>query len=253
MDEEPRPLEVPEEPQPEPLALRRAGDQPGHVRDDEAPLLVEPDQPERRHEGRERVVGDLWRAADRRETSVDLPAFGNPTTPTSARRRSSRRSVRSSPASPGSARRGARFVEVAKRALPRTAPAAARHLEALPLAVRSPRSTPACGSWIVVPTGTRRTRSVAARAVAVGALAVTPARRGVVAAIAEVEEGAEAFVGLDDHRAAAASVPPVGPAPGDVLLTAEADAAPAAVAGPDVDLDFVDEHGGPGATGSGGS
>ena len=66
-------------------------------------------------------------------------------------------------------------------------------------------------SRTVVPTGTRRTRSVAVGAVPVGALAVAPALGGVVAAVPEVEEGAEAFVGLEDHRPAAASVAPVGP------------------------------------------
>src|SRR3990170_4129984 len=58
-------------------------------------------------------------AAETRETSVDLPALGNPTTPTSARSLSSRWSQRSSPGRPRSARRGARFVALTKRALPR--------------------------------------------------------------------------------------------------------------------------------------
>jgi hypothetical protein len=70
-----------------------------------------------------------------------------------------------------------------------------------------------------------------------------------VALIPEVEERAEAFVGLEDHRPAATSVPAVRTTPGNVLLTAETDTAPAAIAGSDVNLDFVDEHGGPGATG----
>ena len=59
VDEDARPLEMPEEAEPETLALRRARDQPGHVRDDEAPLRVEPDEPERRDQRRERIVGDL--------------------------------------------------------------------------------------------------------------------------------------------------------------------------------------------------
>src|SRR5204862_171455 len=51
--------------------------------------------------------------------SVDLPALGKPTRPTSARSFSSRRRSFSSPGSPGWTLRGARLVDVAKCALPR--------------------------------------------------------------------------------------------------------------------------------------
>ena len=53
-----------------------------------------------------------------REISVDLPAFGKPTSPTSASSFRWRRRSFSSPGSPGCVLRGARLVEVANCALP---------------------------------------------------------------------------------------------------------------------------------------
>ena len=50
-------------------------------------------------------------ARDRRDSSVDLPAFGKPTSPASAMTLSSSEIHRSSPSSPGSNCRGARLVE----------------------------------------------------------------------------------------------------------------------------------------------
>src|SRR6185295_1365841 len=50
--------------------------------------------------------------------SVDLPALGKPTRPTSASSFISSRRSFSSPGSPGCTLRGARLVDVAKRALP---------------------------------------------------------------------------------------------------------------------------------------
>ena len=54
-----------------------------------------------------------------REMSVDLPTLGNPTSPTSAISFRLSDSSNTSPGCPGSTRRGAWFVDVAKRALPR--------------------------------------------------------------------------------------------------------------------------------------
>ena len=59
------------------------------------------------------------RAALSREISVDLPTLGKPTKPTSASNFSSSRKSSTTPGVPGSALRGAWWVEVAKRALPR--------------------------------------------------------------------------------------------------------------------------------------
>jgi hypothetical protein len=61
----------------------RAGDEAGHVGDGEA-LSARGHDPEVGHQGGERVVGDLGRAADSTDTSEDLPADGKPTRPTSA-------------------------------------------------------------------------------------------------------------------------------------------------------------------------
>ena len=106
VDQEPRPLEVAQEAEAEPLALRRARDQPGHVRDDEAPLLVEPDEPERRDERREGVVRDLRaRGREARRPASTCPRSGS-------RRRRRRpgagaRAGASAPRRPRRARRGA--------------------------------------------------------------------------------------------------------------------------------------------------
>ena len=59
---------------------------------------------------------------------------------------------------------------------------------------------------------------------------------------AEVDERVLAGGGDDVDGAAVAAVAAVGPAARDELLAAEAQAAVAAVAGGDVDVDFVDEH-----------
>ena len=51
------------------------------------------------------------------------------------------------------------------------------------------------------------------------------------------------MVGFKDHVAAAPAVAAAWPALGTILLALKGDAAFAAVAGPRVDLDFVNEHG----------
>ena len=60
---------------------------------------------------------------------------------------------------------------------------------------------------------------------------------------AEVDERVLGGRRDDVDGAAAAAVAAVGTAAGDELLAAEAQAAVAAVAGRDLDVDFVDEHG----------
>ena len=59
VDEEARPLDVLEEPDPEAVPLVRALDEAGHVRRDERPEALPRDDAEVRDERRERVVGDL--------------------------------------------------------------------------------------------------------------------------------------------------------------------------------------------------
>ena len=56
------------------------------------------------------------------------------------------------------------------------------------------------------------------------------------------DEVVQVVVGFEDDVAAAPAVAAAGPALGTILLALEGDAAFAAVAGPRVDLDFVNEH-----------
>jgi hypothetical protein len=68
MDEDPRPFDVTKESVAEAPALVRAVNQPGHVDSDKLVTPIDVDDAEIRHEGRERVVGDLGTlAGDRRD------------------------------------------------------------------------------------------------------------------------------------------------------------------------------------------
>ena len=77
------------------------------------------------------------------------------------------------------------------------------------------------------------------------ALAVAAAPRAEVGGALEELQVAQVVVAADDHVAAAAAVPAVGPALGYVGLSPEGDAAVAARAGADLDLRPVGEHGAP--------
>ena len=57
------------------------------------------------------------------------------------------------------------------------------------------------------------------------------------------DEVVQVVVGFEDDVAAAPAVAAAGPALGPILLALEGDAPFAAVAGPRVDFDFVNEHG----------
>ncbi len=92
-----------------------------------------------------------------------MPAFGSPTNPTSAMRRSSRRIVRRSPGSPFCACFGARWVAVAKWTLPRPPRPPRATITRWPVATRSPISSPDSSSWSAVPGGTASSRSAPAR------------------------------------------------------------------------------------------
>ena len=182
------------------------------------------------------------RAAVSAASSVDLPAFGSPTRPTSAMRRSSSRSQRSAPGSPFWAWRGVRWVAVAKWTLPRPP--------------RPPRATGGrlaggdevreeLARGVVEHAGPGRNgqdQVVAGLAVALGAQAPSPGLGPEVVLEPEVAERRQAGVHLQHDAAAAAAVAPVGPAAGDVRLAAERGGPVAAVAGADPDLDAVEEH-----------
>ena len=179
-----------------------------------------------------------------REISVDFPALGNPTRPTSASSFNSRRSCFCSPSSPGSMRRGARLVDETNRALPRPPRPPAPRARAGPpprgrrpdAARRRPSRTPACRS------GTAISRSSAGLAGAVRSLTVLAAPCFEIGVKAEVDERVLGGDGGDVDRATTAAVAAVGSAARDVLLSPETEAAVAAGTGGHVDVDFVDEH-----------
>src|SRR6185369_10874184 len=85
---------------------------------------------------------------------------------------------------------------------------------------------------------------VRAAAVLVSAVTVLAVLRAMDARVAVFDEGIDVAIRDRDDAAAAAAVAAVGPAARNVLLAAEGRRAVAAVAGDDVDVDFVDEsHG----------
>src|SRR6266571_4468315 len=93
-------------------------------------------------------------AAQMREISVDLPALGYPTRPTSASSFSSSRSVRSSPGRPSSCSRGAWWVDVLNCALPRP-PRPPRAITRRSSGwEKSCTFSPESASYTMVPTGT---------------------------------------------------------------------------------------------------
>ena len=90
-----------------------------------------------------------------------------------------------------------------------------------------------------------------AAAVAVRALAVLAAAGPPVLAMGERGQAIDAGLGDQHDAAAVAAVAAVGPAAGDVFLTAEAYASITAAASFDFDSDAIDEHGGGGGRGAG--
>ena len=90
-------------------------------------------------------------------------------------------------------------------------------------------------------TGTSTELSVATGPVA--AFSVTAALGLVLRVEAEVEQRVVMLAGHEYHVAAAPAVAAAGTAPGNELLAPERKTAVAAVAGFDLDFNFVDEHG----------
>ena len=241
-----RPLEMAQEPMPQPMPLVRAFNQAGHVGDDERALARQTHDAEIGHERRERVVGDLRAcAAEMREISVDLPAFGNPTSPTSASSfRCSRRSF-SSPGSPGCASaardwstwRTTRCRARRDRLGDQDALSVFRQIGDL-----STNPSSCFARRPTVPIGTCELDVVAVLAGPVRAFAVAAATGLEELLEAEIEKRVEVGVGDEVDVAAGAAVAAVRAAARDELLAAEAHGATAAVAGGDVDVDFVYEH-----------
>ena len=245
MAEKPAPLDVLQEPDAQPGAAVRALDEPRDVGHDEcAGRRSRRHDAQVRHQGREGVVGDLRAWPPRwREMSVDLPAFGRPMIPTSARSLSSRASLRSSPVRPGLANRGACGSGSRSARCPGRRCRPWRGRTRSSGATRSASCLPLSTSVTIEPSGTRSIQVVSRLAVPVGAHAVLAALGAVVSSgggdgRACCSEGSA--TGQTD--AAVPPSPPEGPPARHELLAAERDAAVAAVAGLDVDLSGVDEH-----------
>ena len=183
------------------------------------------------------------RAADQREISDDLPADGNPTSPTSAMTFSSRRSECSSTCSPRSWNRGTRRCRLAKAALPASPAPARGHRHALVVAheVGHHRAGVA-----VADHGADRHRQD--RVLPLGAglehpLAVAAVLAPLVRVAVQVQQRGQALVGLEHDVAAAPAVTAVGTAAGHVGLAAEGGHAVAPAAAAHVDGALVDELG----------
>ena len=164
-----------------------------------------------------------------RDSSDDLPAFGRPTSPTSASSLRWSSTAPSSPGSPRSASRGACRTDDLKRVLPRppAPPRGDRDLLAGPHEVVA-RAVPARDLRAGRHGDHER---LAVGAVALGALAVAAALGAEVRAAAEALQVAQVVVAAQHDVAAAAAVAAVGPALGHVRLAPERQAAVAARAG----------------------
>jgi hypothetical protein len=71
---------------------------------------------------------------------------------------------------------------------------------------------------------------------------VGPPLGDIVLSIREIKQGVKVSVGPQDDVAAFATVAAVGPSMGDESLSSEAHAAPAAIAGFNVDFPLVNKH-----------
>ena len=172
-----------------------------------------------------------------------LPAFGLPTSPTSAMIFSSSRSVRASPSPPGVDSRGSAVDGGLEPEVPLAAAAALGHDD--PIAdgreVLEHETVPG-----VMDDGAGRNADhqvLGRRAVALRPSAGLTAFGLPVLAVRQGAEAVDVLLGHEDDAAAVAAVAAVGPAAGNVLLPAEADASVAASAGFHLDFNFVDEHG----------
>ena len=149
-----------------------------------------------------------------REIIVDLPAFGNPTSPTSASSfRWSRRSF-SSPGKPGWDLRGARLVDVANVALPCPPSPPFAISTRWPSSVRSATCTSSPSSCALVDDRADRHLELDVLPVlagAVGAFAVGAAAGLEDLLEAEIQEGVEVGVGDEVDRAAGPAVAAIGP------------------------------------------
>ena len=115
----------------------RAFNQAGNVSDHEAAIVAEAHDAEVGSQRGERIVGDLRSGRRDARDECGLARVGEAHETTSATSFSRSRSCLSSPSAPGSVRRGARFVDDVKAALPRPPRPPCATRTRWPIAVRS--------------------------------------------------------------------------------------------------------------------
>ena len=239
--EQARALDVPQEFVAEALSLVRAFDQAGNVGDDERGLVVERDHAQVRREGRERIVGDLGPCVrdDRKEGGLAGVGHADQADVGDQLQLQQQPAFFAGRAMLGDTRRLVGWLGKGGVAAP--APPAARREKGLPLLPQVGQQFAAVG---VAQQGAERHPQVQvwrifAVPVAAGAGA---ARLGFVVGVAlEGREGVQPPVCHEQHVAAAAPMPAVGPAEWNEFLAAERNDAIAAVAGFHVDLDLVEK------------
>ena len=212
-----RALDVTQEAVAEAGALARAFDQAGQIRDDEAPLAARCTTPSAGTSVVNGYAATRGRAAEMRRSSVDLPAFGRPTRPTSAISLSEKRSRRASPLRPAlgacrapgaSASRSARCRDRRGRRARRRVAGRARR--------RSASGGVVVGRVGVAHDGADRhaqhaVGAVLARAIVAAAVRRRPRRAPAVRRL-EVEQRREAAIGEQHDVAAVTAVAAVGTA-----------------------------------------
>ncbi len=244
MQQQPRALEVLQEPDPEPYPCRRSLDQPRYVGHDEAAIHAYVDHAELRVQRRERIIGDFWprgryRARQRRLARIrraEQPHVGQQL------QRETELALLAGLAGIGLPRRTIHARLEARIAAP--ALAAFRHQQ--PVAVVGQIAEHLAGvevrddgalGHLDDQVGARRARHVLARPAAPAFGAEPPLH-------AKVGQRVDAFARDEIDAAAVTAVAAVRAAARDELLATKADAAAPARAGFDTDIRFVNEfHG----------
>ena len=174
--------------------------------------------------------------------SVDFPALGRPTSPTSANSFNSSLSDRSSPSVPVSNSVGVRLVDVAKWLLPSTAPAPVGSYKSLS------RGDQVCQhlTGLIIEDdgadGKGHYHILSGSSGAIGCATLATDFRFVVFLVPEVEERGHARRRFKYDIAAVAAVATVRSAARHEFFASKTAGAVAAAAGFDMDTDFIDKH-----------
>ena len=242
-DEDPGPLDVPEEVVTKPAALRGPLDEAWHVGDDRPPLLVECDHPQVRGEGRERIVPDLGARLGERREKGRLAGVGSP-------HEADVRDELQLQLDPALLARGS-LLGVLRRAVGGGGEVHVATAAAAPAGDHQPGiglQQLACEHTVGMGTDDRAGRHAHHRvaAAAPGRLApgAVAAVDGLEVALAlEIAERGHAGVHHQDHAAAVAAVAAVRPAARHVRLATERAGAVTTIATGDVDPSAIREHG----------